>query len=318
MVRVKGSKVTLTGHREGELKTQLEAWYGNDKSATATTLLDATSANTVDISNTTGKPRTEGGKVLLFWSEKKKNDVHQYDVPELAESCLFELKNLLNMPRFKLAGLGKPLPTYGLEKAKIEAESTVTIVKILKELEVSLNYVPSAWGKRQIEQLGGRTGDVAAQHIASTPHDSSQTNKFRLPSQYLYAYEEMLETMKGMGSTVDIKGMIFSIVEIVSPAPQSKSFSSNYMRFKYIRFFSQPLQNYRVSKQQFFIWLIYAIRDIGRVNGWTVTWKHGLNASDYIKFADAVINVSVVPQILPDTRRVKDIRDGLMNTIKNG
>jgi len=311
MVRVKGSKVTLTGHREGELKTQLETWYGNDKSATATTLLDATSANTVDISNTTGKPRTEGGKVLLFWSEQKKNDLHQYDIEELAESCLFELKNLLNATRFRQAGIGRSLITYGLEKAKIEAESTVTIVKILKELEASLNYVPSDWGKRQIEQLGGRTGDIAAQHIASTPHDSSQTNKFRLPSQYLYAYEKML-TME-----FDMRDSISDIVEITSLLPTLKRYSSNRTRVKFFNLFTKTFRGYTTSVGQLFIWLIYAIRDIGRVNGWTVTWKDGLNASDYIKFADAVINVNVVPQILPNTRRVKDIRDGLMSVIKN-
>jgi hypothetical protein len=313
MARVKGSKVTLTGHREDELKTQLETYY--DHSATAEKLLNAASAKTVQISNTTGKPRNEGGKVLLFWSEQKKDGLHQYGIKELAESCLFELKNLLNQPRFTQAGKGKPIPIYGLARAKVEAESTLTIVKILQELKSAprLNYTPSAWGERQIEKLGGRTGDVAAEHIASTPHDSSQTNQFRLPSKYLYAYEKMLRIKAS-----DLRRTILNIVQITSPPPKSKTFSRNWTQPKIKTLFNTTFPRYGVSAGQLFIWLIYAIRGIENMQGWKVAWKGGLKTSDYTNFADAVMNVNVVPKILPNVRRVEEMRKGLMEAIMQG
>ena len=314
MTRVKGSKVTLTGHKEDNLKTQLEIYY--DHSATAKNLLNEASAMTVEISNTTGKPRNEGRKVLLFWSEQKKGRrVHNYSIKELAELCLFELKNLLNQPRFKQAGKGKPIPIYGLARAKVEAESTLTIVKILQELKSAsgLNYTPSAWGKKQIKQLGGRTGVAAAEHIASTPHDSDQTNQFKLPSKYLYAYEKMLRIKHR-----DLRRTIFNIVQITSPPPRSKTFIRNWTQPQMKTLFDNKFQRFNVSTGQLFIWLIYAIRGIESMQGWKVVWKEGLKTSDYTNFADAVMNVNVVPKILPNTLRVEEIKKGLIDAIMNG
>ena len=166
-----GRGVTITGDKEDELKAQLDSYYKN--STTAEQLLDSVAAKTITLSNTTGKPRIEDAKVLLFWHEEKKTGLHHYDIKELGESALFELKNLLNHSRFN--GVTAPsFLDFGLLKAKIEAESTIFIVDILKDLKKARNYTPSAWGTRQIAQLGGRSGAAAQTHVANTPHDSLQ------------------------------------------------------------------------------------------------------------------------------------------------
>ena len=54
------------------------------------------------------------------------------------------------------------------------------------------------------------------------------------------------------------------------------------------------------------------------MQGWKVFWREGLKTSDYTNFADAVMNVNVVPKILPNTLRVEEIKKGLIGAIMNG
>ena len=316
MVRVKNTGFTINGHREDEIKTQLE--YYMDHSQTALDLLDAASTKSALASNEIGKIRKQDGNVLLFWRALRRgqDEAHELGIKELSESCLFEIKNLMNSNIFLTAGLGKPVPAYGLARAKVEAESTVMIVKVLNEISArtSPQYVPSAWGTKQIKELGGRTGDLAAVHVAGTPHDSKETNKFLLPSKYLYAYEKMMDRYKydDMGRTIS---NIVSITAAPPAAPSLKKYIWTLSGMQ--KLFRTTFKQYTTNNGQLFIWLIYAIRDIQNTPGWRVDWK-GQTTKDYIDFADAVLAVNVVPPILPNTQRVKDIKQGLMKEIING
>jgi hypothetical protein len=313
MVRLNGTGVAISGHDEDLLKTQLESYYPQDNSMTAHALLELAAAKTITLSNGIGKPRVEGTALFLFWREQKKTGVHQYDVKELGESALFEIKNLLNKARFDTVSAPTILD-FGLIKAKIEAESTVTIVKILKELQAGgLKYTPSAWGKRQIEKLGGRTGAAAEEHVANTPHASDQSNQFRLLSKYLYAYDRMPGSMRTLPA---LKMYLGRLVDI--RAPNGNTYSSTYNNKKMNAAFSTTFPGYAVSNSQIFVWLIYAIQNIENTQRWSVNWKHGKTTANYRNYADALISVNLTPSILPNTRRVGQITEILMEAIQEG
>jgi hypothetical protein len=306
MTRVNDNGITINGHNEDSLRSQLEKYY--TKSSTAKSLLDQSANKKIELSNGIGKPRKEGSMVFLYWEENKKTGLHQYGPEELGETALFELKNLLNKPQFDQVRAPTFLE-YGLKKAKIESESTLMIVTILKELQnSSIAYVPSAWGKKQIDELGGRTGNAAKEHIANTPHDSSQTNEFKMPSKYFYAYDRMLASMR----TIDgLRIYLKNILNITSP---SNKFYGNGVS-KEVKNAFDKFKKYGATPQQIFIWLVYAARSIEKINRWGVDWKHNQHGKDYEEFADAVISVNITPNILPNTSRVNNIKAELINAL---
>lgn len=313
MVRVNRTGVTINGPRKDELKTQLESYYANQQHRAARKLLDLVAANTITLSDATDKPRIEGGKVLLFWHEQKADRIHHYNIKELGESALFELKNLLNKPRYTGVCAGKVFLNFGLAKAKLEAESTVTIVKILGELRTSgLLYKPSAWGLKQITEVGGKTGDAAQVHVANTTHDSSQrSNKFALKTKYLYTYEIVENPPKSISW---IRGYLKRMLDIKSPT--GKTYMGTWTKKKMRDAFSVTFASYGVSTVQIFIWLIYALRSIESTLQWKVEWKQSITTIEATTFADAVVNI--IPSVNPNTHRVNEIKTVLMDAIENG
>ncbi len=172
-----------------------------------------------------GKTKTEGTKVQLSLADTlyDTNKVLKDDgLKEAAESCLFELTNAINKPKFQLidtqvsnAQLG--LIPYGRAKCDLETDSTWNVAQIVQAaIQGVPPYQPSLWAIKQIRatkvygQPNDRDTDMTPwirndkdknafqTDFAAAPHEQGAMNYMGLPTAQMYSYETILK-LSGFG-----------------------------------------------------------------------------------------------------------------------
>jgi hypothetical protein len=123
---------------------------------------------------------------------------------ELVESAIFEMNNATRSDQFAQLDQNFPnaltLTAFGQGRANIEAESTWVVYEILTQMQgVPHNYVPSAWGQGQVNdvQQSGAVNLIAYQPLFRVKrHDTAAapgSSKW-LHSEEMYAYQKILDT----------------------------------------------------------------------------------------------------------------------------
>lgn len=276
MQKVKNTGLMISGSKEVELKVLLEDYY--EHSPTAVGHLTAAGKLGVKVEYASGAGDTHADvtnkKVHLF-----ENDFGSDK--EAAESCLFEIQNVLNGEVDKKLTLLE----YGKQSSDTEARSTWTLGKILGEMS---GYTPSAWGLEHKKKAAESANLPTLRAVfAAGQHNPAKSGKFLLVTPYSYAYSHGFE-MSGSQKNPRCSGpqmrLYLKKIATIKHGTKTLNLSSGDSASMWSRITKMGLSNV-----QFFVSLVLAIESIKAQQGWTVTWSHEPQGLSWYAFARAIV-----------------------------
>lgn len=296
MKQVKNTGLEITGPKEAELKVLLDDYC--DNSATALSHLTTAGAQGVKVvyANGDGDTRADvtNKKVYLFGNDFQSDK-------EAAESCLFEIQNVLNGEVDKKL----TLLMFGKASSDTEANSTWKLGKILGDMGA---YTPSAWGlEHKTKAANSPNLAVLKAVFAAGQHNPAKKGKFLLVTPYSYAYSHGFEksgTQKYARCSTRQMRLYLKKIATIKHGQKTLNLSSGDSSAMW-----SDLARMGLSDVQFFVSLVLAIELIEAQQGWTVTWSDVPQGQSWYAFARAIV-LRIVG--VDNTSKVTDIKSALV------
>lgn len=297
MQLVKNTTLTITGHREQDVKHQLDYYY--DHSNLAQTLFIAAAGKKVEIKlKQAGTDfQTSKGEVSISWAVVKQ----QNPIKELCESAIFEIHNGVQKDEFsdansQLSNGTNTLILYGENMARLESKSTVGTARILLEL-MTKGYSPSLWGRKQILTYSQNKGNFEEYFINAKHDDKATQGLFAMKSKYMYAFEKIHEK--------SIKGIRQYVNKITPDTITGGLANTQFTTRDLLRtLYDDKFGKYTMSLGQFLVSYIYGIEALKSAPNWTISFSEH-ERGGWVHFADNI--VACIPTVARNQANEQDI-----------
>lgn len=242
----------------------------------------------------------------IFSGAGEKNNPAGEGLKEFVEVTLFELVNASNSAGFAaldtgLKGGNISLRAFGEAKANLEAQSSMTVADILRQL--APGYVPSAWGTGHVNATNPHVGNLGAFQAVfrMAAHDATAgpTNPKSLPSWEMYA----------LSGTMMLAGSVNpqDLSRGVRVMKGGRTIDGRKLRDVVLQNQANTLNAQNIASRVYYNAYMEACHTVSADVMTAVTWANGGNAGDW-RMTDAM------KVIAPDTNNM--LRDKMVTAIR--